>query len=192
MDPMTVAANPKIQELISLLRDPEVYDVFQELVLRVLCETKGPQVIPRLNNIEAHLGANEDWCIWKDVRNEGREVLMPLTEQFDLISGRIEDVSLPVLKETVYSGNDTEIRAKYLKDELSDFKLRNGKRFMTSKEVQEYLVNRIYDKYKSEPGDSARKAAYDVMKKAVEMFPKVLKLGKNKKGLNIIEFIGNR
>lgn len=185
-------ANPKVQEFLTLLQDPEVYPVFQSMVMQVLTDPEGPQLIRRVKNIERHLGANDDWCIWEDVNGEGREVLMPITEMIDLISGRIEDVSLPVLKETVYSGNGTVIRAKLLKDRLPEVDMRNGRLFMTSKEVQNFLVSDVPDEYKTAPGSSARKAAYDVMKKALEMFPESLKLTKNKKGLNIIEFVGNR
>ena len=99
---MPMLANPKVQEFLTLLQDPEVYPVFQSMVMQVLTDPEGPQLIRRVKNIERHLGASDDWCVWEDVNGEGREVLMPITEMIDLISGRIEDVSLPVLKETVF------------------------------------------------------------------------------------------
>ena len=74
---------------------------------------------------------------------------MPITEMIDLISGRIEDVSLPVLKETVFSGNETEVRARLLKDHLPDVDMRNGKRFLTSQEVQKFLLYEIDEAHRT-------------------------------------------
>lgn len=184
-------ANPKVQEFITLLQDPEVYPVFQCMVMQVLTDQDGPKLIQRVKNIERHLGANDDWCVWEDVEGEGREVLMPITEMIDLISGRIEDVSLPVLKETVFSGNKTEVRARLLKDHLPDVDMRNGKRFLTSQEVQKFLLYEIDEAHRTTE-KAARKVANDVMKKAFEMFPESLILTKNKKRLNVIEFIEKR
>ena len=184
-------ANPKVKEFLKLLQDPEVYPVFQSMVMQVLTDPEGPQLIRRVKNIERHLGANDDWCVWEDVEGEGREVLMPITEMIDLISGRIEDVSLPVLKETVFSGNETEVRARLLKDHLPDVDMRNGKRFLTSQEVQKFLLYEIDEAHRTTE-KAARKVANDVMKKAFEMFPESLILTKNKKRLNVIEFIEKR
>jgi len=190
---MTKTANPKVHEFLSLLQDPEVYDVFQELVMHVLTDQEGCQLIRRVKNIERHLGADDDWCIWEDTGRDGKEILMPLTETLDLISERIEDSSLPVLKETIYTGNETEIRASFLKNKLPEVAMINGKRFMTSKDVQNFLVCEIPDEHRvNSSRNTARKAAYDVMIKASEMFPKTLRLIKNKKNVNVLEFIGNR
>ncbi len=103
MIPMTKTVNPKVHEFKTLLQDPEVYEVFLDAVVRVLTDPRGPQLVKRVTNVERHLGANGDWCVWEDINHEEKEVLMPLTEQFDLLSRRIDDVSLPVLKETVFT-----------------------------------------------------------------------------------------
>jgi hypothetical protein len=98
---------------------------------------------------------------------------------------------LPVLRETVFSGNETEVRARLLKDHLSDVDMRNGKRFLTSQEVQKYLLHEITEAHRTTE-KAARKVANDVMKKAFEMFPESLILTKNKKGLNVIELLEKR
>lgn len=185
-------ANPKVQEFLTLLQDPEVYSVFQSMVMQVLNDPDGPQIIRRVRNIERHLGADDDdWCVFEDVNGEDREVLMPLTDQFDLLYQRIEDVSLPVMKETFFSGNETEVRARLLKDHLPDVDMRNGKRFLTSQEVQKYLLHEITEAHRTTE-KAARKVANDVMKKAFEMFPESLILTKNKKRLNVIELLEKR
>ena len=193
MRQMTATANPKVQEFLTLLKDPEVYSVFKGLVTQVLTDPD-VLVLKRLTNIERHLGADDDWCVWEDSTKEGREVLMPIAEAFDLISGRIEDASLPVHKETVFAGNDTEIRAGLLKKKLSECDMRNGKRFMISREVQRFLLSsEVPEKYRVDGGkSSARKAAYDVMNKAYEMYPNDLVLTKNRKNVNVIEFLEKR
>lgn len=181
--------NPKVQEFITLLQDPEVYPVFQCMVMQVLTDQDGPKLIQRVKNIERHLGANDDWCVWEDVEGEGREVLMPITEMIDLISGRIEDVSLPVLKETVIlAANKTEVRARLLKDKLSSVPYRNGKKFMLGTEVQKFLLHEIAEDHRANE-KGIRQTAKDVMKKAVEQFPNEVRLGKNEKKRNFIEYI---
>ncbi|WP_162198133.1 hypothetical protein, partial [Methanosarcina mazei] len=96
-----------------------------------------------------------------------------------------------VLKETIFSGNGTEVRARFLKEKLQDVDYRNGKKFLNSKEVQGFLLREVPEEHRT-TNKAARKVANDVMKKAFEMFPESMILTKNKKGLNVIEFIEKR
>lgn len=192
---MTKTVNPKVQEFLTMLKDPDVYSAFQDIVMGVLTDPNGPQLSRRITNIERHLGASDDWCVWEDVFNEDKEILMPLTEQFDLLSGRIEDVSLPVLKETVFAGNKTETRAKLLFDFLKEIPFKNGKQFMTGPDVAKWLLNEIEEKYRTTKSGS-RQASRDVMEKTRELHPDEIKLylvsdkQNHKRGKNIIEYVG--
>lgn len=187
---MTKNANPNVQEFLTLLKDPEVYDVFKGLVMKVLTDPD-LLVLKRITNIENHLGVNDIYCLTEDSFHEDKEVMIPVQEQLFLLSERINDVSVPVLHESVFSGNETEVRARLLKDKLPDVEYRNGKKFLTSKDVQGFLLHEVPEEHKTTE-KSARKVANDIMKKTVEMFPESAILTKNKKGLNIIEFIEKR
>ena len=191
MIPMIQPVNPRVQEFLTLLQDPEVYDVFKTLVLQALTDPEGCQLVRRVANIEKHLGADDDYCIYEDPFNDDREVMLTIPEQLSLLSERINDASLPVLKETIFSGNGTEVRARFLKEKLQDVDYRNGKKFLNSKEVQGFLLREVPEEHRT-TDKAARKVANDVMKKAFEMFPESLLLTKNKKGLNVIELIEKR
>lgn len=192
MIPMTAQANPKVQEFVTLLQDPEVYSVFQEMVLRVLLEPEGCQLIRRVNNIERHLGADDDYCIGEDLFQDDKEVVMTIPEQLALISERINDNAIPVLheKETIFlSANETEVRARLLVEEkLVSVKRRNEKRYMLGPEVQKYLLHEIPEEHRATE-KSVRQASIEVMKKALELFPNKVRMGKNKQKRNFIEYI---
>lgn len=191
MIPMIQPVNPRVQEFLTLLQDPEVYDVFKTLVLQALTDPEGCQLVRRVANIEKHLGADDDYCICEDPFNDDREVMLTIPEQLSLLSERINDASLPVLKETIFSGNGTEVRARFLKEKLQEVDYRNGKKFLNSKEVQGFLLREVPEEHRT-TDKAARKVANDVMKRAVELFPESMILIKNKKGLNVIELIEKR
>ena len=163
------------------------------------------RLLKRVGLLEAYTGLDidshsvgADWE-WEEMNSLEREmypenkkiVVQPLNAQLSLLSERINDASIPILKETVFSGNETEIRARFLKDHLSEVDMRNGKRFLTSQEVQKYLLHEITEAHRTTE-KAARKVANDVMRKAFEMFPESLILTKNKRRLNVIEFLGKR
>lgn len=195
-------ANPKVQEFLTLLQDPEVKDALDLIFMRFL---RDQGITPKLDllmdfnglDVDKHcVGSDWEWDNMEPVermmnKDKKKTVLQPLPDQLALLSERINDASLPVLRETVFSGNETEVRARLLKDHLQDVNMRNGKRFLTSQEVQKYLLYEIDEAHRTTE-KAARKVANDVMKKAFEMFPESLLLTKNKKRLNVIEFIEKR
>jgi hypothetical protein len=195
-------ANQKVQELLTLLQDPEVKDALDLIFMRFL---RDQGITPKLDllmdfnglDVNKHcVGSDWEWDNMEPVermmnKDKKKTVLQPLPDQLALLSERINDASLPVLRETVFSGNETEVRARLLKDHLQDVNMRNGKRFLTSQEVQKYLLHEITEAHRTTE-KAARKVANDVMKKAFEMFPESLLLTKNKKRLNVIEFVEKR
>ena len=197
-------ANPKVQELLTLLEDPEVQDSLNLIIYKFLTSPQY-EILKKLAlvmdfnglDVEKHcVGSDWEWDNMEPVekmmnKEKRKTVLQPLPDQLALLSERINDASLPVLRETVFSGNETEVRARLLKDHLSDVDMRNGKRFLTSQEVQKYLLHEITEAHRTTE-KAARKVANDVMKKAFEMFPESLILTKNKKRLNVIELLEKR
>ncbi len=190
MIPMVVQANPKVQEFLTLLKEPEVLDVLKGIVVQVLTDPDY-LVLKRISNIEHHLGADDDYCLWEDSFHEDKRVMHPMPEQISLLTSLINDTSIPILHETVFSGNETEVRARLLKDKLPEVQMRNGSRFMDSKEVRSFLLHEVTETHRTTE-KAARKVSNDVMKKAIEMFPETVKLTKNKKGLNIIILMEKR
>ena len=209
----------KEKQFLDLWNDPELKPIIENQIGKYLLSDTGKSIISdifysmlgntrilkRVGLLEAYAGLDIDThCVgadweWEEMNDIEREmypenkktVVQPLNAQLSLLSERINDASLPVLKETVFFGNETEIRARFLKDHLSDVDMRNGKRFLTSQEVQKYLLHEITEAHRTTE-KAARKVANDVMKKAFEMFPESLILTKNKKRLNVIEFLGKR
>jgi len=209
----------KERQFLDLWNDPELKKVIESQIGKYLLSDAGRSIISdifysmlrdtrllkRVGLLEAYTGLDVDThCVgsdweWEEMSMIEREmcpenkkiVVQPLNAQLSLIADRINDASLPVLRETVFSGNETEVRARLLKDHLSDVDMRNGKRFLTSQEVQKFLLYEIDEAHRTTE-KAARKVANDVMKKAFEMFPESLILTKNKKRLNVIELIEKR
>jgi len=209
----------KERQFLDLWNDPELKPVIESQIGKYLLSDAGRSIISdvffsmlgdtrllkRVGLLEAYTGLDVDsHCVgsdweWEEMSSVEREmypenkkiVVQPLNAQLSLIADRINDASLPVLRETVFSGNETEVRARLLKDHLPDVGMRNGKRFLTSQEVQKYLLYEIDEAHRTTE-KAARKVANDVMKKAFERFPESLILTKNKKRLNVIEFVEKR
>jgi hypothetical protein len=209
----------KEKQFLDLWNDPELKPIIENQIGKYLLSDAGKSIISdvfysmlgntrllkRVGLLEAYTGLDidshsvgADWE-WEEMNSLEREmypenkkiVVQPLNAQLSLLSERINDASIPILKETVFSGNETEIRARFLKDHLSEVDMRNGKRFLTSQEVQKYLLHEITEAHRTTE-KAARKVANDVMRKAFEMFPESLILTKNKRRLNVIEFLGKR
>lgn len=216
---LLLMGSSKERQFLDLWNDPELKPVIESQIGKYLLSDAGRSIISdvffsmlgdtrllkRVGLLEAYTGLDVDsHCVgsdweWEEMSSIEREmypenkkiVVQPLNAQLSLIADRINDASLPVLRETVFSGNETEVRARLLKDHLSDVDMRNGKRFLTSQEVQKYLLHEITEAHRTTE-KAARKVANDVMKKAFEMFPESLILTKNKKGLNVIELLEKR
>lgn len=216
---LLLMGSSKERQFLDLWNDPELKPVIESQIGKYLLSDAGRSIISdvffsmlgdtrllkRVGLLEAYTGLDVDsHCVgsdweWEEMSSVEREmypenkkiVVQPLNAQLSLIADRINDASLPVLRETVFSGNETEVRARLLKDHLSDVDMRNGKRFLTSQEVQKYLLHEITEAHRTTE-KAARKVANDVMKKAFEMFPESLILTKNKKRLNVIELLEKR
>jgi hypothetical protein len=202
MIPMTQTVNPKVQEFLSLLQDPAVKDVLDLMFMQFLTSPEINLVskvglLMDFNGLDVKkdcVGWDWEWDDMDDVerimyKDKKKNVLQPLPDQLSLLSERINDASLPVLKETVLvAGNETEVRARLLKEKLSSIPYKNGKKCMLGTDVQKFLLHEIEEEHRP-PEKGVRQAALDVMKKAVEQFPDEVRLKKTERKRNVIEYI---
>lgn len=214
---LLLMGSSKERQFLDLWNDPELKPVIESQIGKYLLSDAGRSIISdvfysmlgdtrllkRVGLLEAFTGLDVDThCVgsdweWEEMSTIEREmypenkkiVVQPLNAQLSLIADRINDVSLPVLKETVIlSANETEVRARLLKEKLASTPYKNGKKFMLGTEVQKFLLHEIAEEHRAtEKG--IRQTAKDVMKKAVEQFPNEVRLGKNEKKRNFIEYI---
>ena len=151
---LLLMGSSKERQFLDLWNDPELKPVIESQIGKYLLSDAGRSIISdvffsmlgdtrllkRVGLLEAYTGLDVDsHCVgsdweWEEMSSIEREmypenkkiVVQPLNAQLSLIADRINDASLPVLRETVFSGNETEVRARLLKDHLSDVDMRNG------------------------------------------------------------------
>lgn len=188
----------RIEEFCRLIQFPEVQEVLKNIVRSSLVESN---VFTRLNLIEAHLGADESYCIGRDLVYEAgiseyddeREPLKTIPEQMAHIYEVIESKET-VIETTVLGGNKTETRARLLFDFIKTVPYVNGKRFMKGPDVSRWLLNGIEEGLRTTK-TGARQAAKDVMEKTKELYPDEISynpeaLSRNhKRAYNVIEYI---
>lgn len=203
MIPMAKMSNPKVQELLTLMKDPEVQEVMNLMFYKFLTSPQY-QILKKIAlvmdfnglDVDKHcVGSDWEWDNmepFEQVMNKDKKktVLQPIPDQLALLSERINDASLPVLRETILvDGNKTEVRARLLRDKLSNIPYRNGKKFMLGTEVQKFFLSEEVREDQRIKKKGIRQSAMDVMRKAVEQFPDEVRLGKNDKNRNFIEYI---
>lgn len=184
--------NEKIQQFLKLLEYPEVQEAmnkkFEEYLQNLGLDKAITRAHRRIDLIEEHLGADEEYCIIKDLDYGEREPRKKVTEQFAQFAAIINN-SCQTTEVVMVAGNVTEIRARLLKEKLFSVNPRNGKRFMVSSEIASFLLKEVAEEYKTTE-IAARKAALDTMKKALEMYPNELRETKAKKrNAKVIEYI---
>jgi hypothetical protein len=212
--------SPKEKQFSDMLEDPELQPLLQkklaqllttknidclleEIIFRKLSENG---VLNSVEFLKQFVGVDpkthcigEDWD-WDDMSPLERQmypekrkiIVQPLQAQLVQLQERIDNSSIPVLHETekiLISGNVTEIRARLLRDKLRDGK-KITEKFMTSPQLADFLMNDVPEEFRAETKSAASKAAFDVMRKAWEMFPEELREAKAKRrGAKVIEYI---
>jgi hypothetical protein len=167
----------------------ELEMMFDEYLINCGFEKAISRAHTRLDLIEEHLGADDDYCIIKDLEYGDREPRTKVTDQFAKFATIISEYSCQTTEVVMVAGNVTEIRARFLKEKLASAKKVN-ERFMTSPQIALFLLNDVPDEYKACSKSAASKAAFDVMRKALEMFPSELQERKAKRrGAKVIEYI---
>ncbi len=100
------------------------------------------------------------------------------------------DVSKRIKEKEVHiiAGNVSELRARALLEKLMSMAPRKKRKYLTSKEVQLFLLNDLPDNLKA-PKTRIWVTAHDVMDKTVELFPSMVLIGRIGKRSRYIEYI---
>lgn len=202
--------DPELQPLLErkvaqILKTKTIDGLLEEIIFQKLSENG---VLGSIELLKQFAGVfpdthciGEDWE-WDEMDSVERRmypekkkiVVQPLQAQLLQLQERIDDASIPVLheKETVFiSLNETEVRARLLVEEkLISVAEKNGKKYMLGTDVQKYLLHEIPEEHRATE-KSVRQASIEVMKKALELFPNKVRIGKNSKKRNYIEYIDN-
>lgn len=211
--------SPKEKQFTDMLEDPELQPLLERKVAQILktktIDSLLEEIIFQKLSENGVLGSiellkqfagvspdthciGEDWE-WDEMDSLERRmypekkkiIVQPLQVQLVQLQERIDNSSIPVLheKETILiSANETEVRARLLKDKLASLPPKHEKRFMLGTEVQKFLLNEIPEEHRA-TAKSVRQASIEVMKKTVEQFPNEVRMGKNSKKRNFIEYI---
>ena len=180
-----------------MLEYPEVQEAMNKIFESYLQNMGIVQAVSkahtRLDLIEEHLGADDDYCIVKDLEYGEREPLQNIRDQITTIYTVI-DSKETVVETTILGGNKTEMRARLLFDKIKTVPYLNGKKIMKGPDVSKWLVNEITAEYKATK-TGARQAAKDVMEKTRELYPDDIRVNPDsskrnqKRAYNIIEYI---
>lgn len=200
--------DPELQPLLQkklaqLLTTKNIDGLLEEIIFRKLGEngvTRSIEFLKSFTGVDPKTHCiGEDWE-WDEMDSfekrmypeKKKIVVQPLPVQLVQLQERIDDSSIPVLHETekiLISGNMTEIRARLLRDKLRDG-IKVTEKFMTSPQLASFLMNDVPEEFRAETKSAASKAAFDVMRKAWEMFPEELREAKAKRrGAKVIEYI---
>ena len=180
------------QEVIKIMKSPEYRKelemMFDEYLINCGFEKALSRAHLRLDLIEEHLGADDDYCIVKDIDYGEREPRIKVVDQFKQFAATINN-SCQAKEVVMVAGNVTEIRARLLKEKLSSA-TKVTERFMTSPQIASFLLNDVPEEYKACSKGAASKAAFDVMRKVLEMFPDDFREAKAKRrGAKVLECI---
>lgn len=161
----------KIQQLLMLLKDPEVQPVFRMYVENILA-TSELKILKRLADVETALGLN-DFADFED------EQEMSIPEQISLLSERIDSITeptgqAPIEEPANMPTSKTEIRAVALVEHLKTMPERNHAVFLTSREIMDFLKDNLPEECRvNSKVKNPRQIKKDVIEKAVEMYPEV-------------------
>lgn len=184
------------------LQSDKGQEIIENTANRIISEMR---LLKRIVLLETYAGLDidihcvgEDW-VWDDMSEAERlkhpevqkVIVQPLNAQLSQMNERIDDSSIPVLHETVFAGNETDIRARLLLQKLPDYPMLNGLHQMSTKQVGNFLLNEVPEEHRTTE-KSSRKIAADVMRRAVELFPEQIKLVKNSKKELKVSFIEKR
>lgn len=187
-----LTSEERVCEFIKLLEYPEVQEALNNKIEKYIRNMGLVAAVSkahtRLDLIEEHLGADDDYCIGEDLEYGEREPRTKVIDQFTQFAAAINN-HCQTTEVVMVAGNVTEIRAHLLKEKLASA-TKVTERFMTSPQVASFLLYDVPDEYKACSKSAASKAAFDVMKKALEMFPNELREARAKKRrAKVIEYI---
>lgn len=188
----------KVEEFIGLLQYPEVQECLKEIISNCMHESA---IFIRLDLIEENLGADEFHCVGRDIAfergfskyDEEREPLQTIMERIAQVYKAFDTMHFTgETKPALEINTLTDIRVRLLLEKLESIAPRFGERYMTSKEVGDFIQNEIDEEFRYDGKGNPREVRSKLMKYAVKKFPTKVKMGKSKKGNRLlrIEFIG--
>lgn len=188
----------KVEEFIGLLQYPEVQECLKEIIRNCMHESA---IFIRLDLIEENLGVDEFYCVGRDFAFEigaseydkEREPLQTIKERIAKIYNDFDMMQfIGETKPALEVNTLTDIRVRLLLEKLESIAPRFGGRYMTSKEVGDFIQNEIDEEFRYDGKGNPREVRSKLIKHAVKKFPTKVKMGKSKKGNRLlrIEFIG--
>ncbi|WP_156157292.1 hypothetical protein [Methanosarcina siciliae] len=176
----------KTEGFKELLKDPEVQECLKDIIRNCLHES---DIFIRLDLIEENLGADESHCVGRDLAfekgiseyDEEREPLPKILERVAKIYKEIDSIQCAGGAEQILEVNTlSDVRARLLVEKLESMTPRIGVRYMTSKEVGEFIQTEIAEEFRYK--GKSREVRNDLMSYAVKKFPDKVRLGQSKYG----------
>jgi hypothetical protein len=187
----------KVEEFKELLKDPEVQECLKDIIRNCLHES---DVFTRLDMIEENLGADEFHCVGRDLAfekgvseyDDEREPLPKITDRVAEIYKGIDSIQfMGETKPALEVNTLTDIRARLLVEKLENMAPRIGGRYMTSKEVGDFIQYELPEEFRYNGKGNPRAVRSELMAHAVNKFPNKVRMGQSKNGNKLlrIEFI---
>lgn len=188
----------KVEEFKELLKDPEVQECLKDIIRNCLHEA---DIFTRLDLIEENLGADEFHCVGRDIDfekgvseyDEEREPLPKMPEKIAALYEAIDAIhSVDNVNPVLEVNSLTDIRARLLVERLEGMTPRIGGRYMTSKEVGDFIQNELPEEFRYNGKGNPREVRSELMNHAVTKFPHKVRMGQSKNGNKLlrIELIG--
>lgn len=179
--------NEKINQLLMLIKDPDVEPFFRLYIENVLA-TSELNIPKRLTCTERVLGLT-------DYPNlDGEERALSLQEQFSQLSKKVKDLeesvqNKPVMKSDMMLTTKTENRAKCLVELLKrKVKENSADKSLSSEEIVHHLRYEIDEKYRV-TSKNIRQTKKEVLEKAVELFQDIVFLSKKAFGRRNVRIV---
>lgn len=180
----------KTEEFKELLKDPEVQECLKDIIRNCLHES---DIFARLDLVEENLGADEFHCVGRDLAfekgvseyDEERKPLPKVPERVAKIYKEVDSIQCAGGAEPVLEVNTlSDVRTKLLIEKLENSSPRFGVRYMTSKEVGEFIQTEIAEEFRYK--GKSREVRNDLMRYAVDKYPDKVRLGQSKYGNKLL------
>lgn len=182
----------KVEEFKVLLKDHEVQECLKDIIRNCLYES---DIFTRLDMIEENLGADEFHCVGRDLAfergvseyDDEREPVPKITERVAEIYRGIDSIQfMGETKHTLEVNTLSDIRARLLVEKLENMANRIGGRYMTSKEVGDFLQYEIPEEFRYNGKGNPREVRSELMAHAVTTFPNKVRMGQSKNGNKLL------
>jgi hypothetical protein len=181
----------KINQLLMLMKDPEVQPFFKMYIENILA-TSELNILKRLKAIETVLGLN-------DYPLEDNEAESTIPKQILLLSEQIKELTktnnkrsiIEPIHESIPIGmSKTTARAILLFKDVIEIASEGKKQIViNSREIKDFLTNKIQSEYKVGDVNNFRKVKKDVFTTLQKMLPDNVLLDRNKHGWRDIRLV---